>query len=699
MRRIGARGTVDGPCELEVLRLNGGIESVPGVPWHEVESPAVGAPRLSEARGAIALTVVLGAGLFWWVQPLGAEQLVARHGGGAEVWTACLCFFQLALLAGYTYAHGLSRWIAPRHALCVHGAIALVAAALFQRPLLDPHLFADAPLTWRVMAQLASELGPAALALAATSPLLQLAHHHVTGRPPWRLHALANLVALALLVAHPFALEPHLPGPVQATVWQLLLVLYGVACFGVTMTVDNAEPEQVVVETHPAPPWLWGSLAACASALLLATTEAMSRDVASVPLLWVAPLAVFLLSVIVTFDRPALYRRGPVLALMLLGVAGVSAVGLFAEGVSFEVSAGAHLLVLAAGCTLCHGELYRGRPDPDQLTGYHLSMALGGALGGLGVAVGAPALLDRMVELPLVMGLTLVAFALAARRDPAGRRVAAYGIVGLLLVGAGGGALGLSALESAPNHDQTVLERSRNVHGALTLVERRGDGPTKRLLVDGNTTHGFQYLEGPDTDDPTLYYARETGVGEAFLRTQVRADSVTVALIGLGVGTLAAYGRPADRFVFYEVNPEVVRLARERFTFLSASEATVAVEVGDGRALLARTPTSEQVDLLVVDAFSSDAIPTHLLTREALALYLSRLRPDGLVAFHVTNRTLDLVGVVEALASDAEVGARVVRTEDVATWVLVGTGLKPSSGQSGTVWTDDHAPVWQALRP
>jgi hypothetical protein len=432
----------------------------------------------------------------------------------------------------------------------------------------------------------------------------------------------------------------------------------------------------------------------------MSTTEAMSRDVASVPLLWVAPLAVFLLTVIVAFDRPRLYRRAPTVGLMLAGVLAVSLVWLFGDTVPLGSSAGAHLLVLGAGCTLCHGELYRGRPDAMDLTGYHLWMALGGAVGGLGVAIAAPAVFERMVELPVTLVLVVVVFALGARREPSGRRVATFAVLGLLLVGVVVGGAGLSKLQRAVAHDQTVLWRSRSAHGALTLVERQVDGVTRRLLVDGNTTHGMQHLDGPDAGSPTLYFTSETGVGQAFAEVRGRADRVNVGLIGLGAGTLAAYGRSGDRFTFYEINPDVVWAARQHFTFLSGSAAAVSVHIGDGRMLLATAPPAAPLDLLVVDAFSSDAIPTHLLTREAMTLYRSRLRPAGLVAFHVTNRNLDLVGVVEALAADAHLGARVVRTEGVATWVLVGQGLPaPAHAGASHPWTDDHAPLWQALRP
>ena len=651
------------------------------------------------ARLGVGLSVTLGAGLYWWVQPLIAEGLVARHGGGAEVWTACLVFFQLALLGGYAYAHALSWLCSPRRALGVHGALACLAAALFDTPGLADAQVTPGPLTWAVFTELSLALGPAVLALGATSPLLQRAHHHLTKRAPWRLYALANLVALILLILHPLVLEPLISQATQAGVWRALLIVYGLGCLVLARVDGSPEPLRTPQALRPQPAWRWILLAACASALLLATSESMSRDVASTPLLWSAPLAAFLLSVIVTFDRPRLYRRGPTLLLMVLAVSLLFWVSLSPLSQPFALRAGAHLCVLFVGCTLCHGELYRGRPEAEGLTGYHLSMALGGALGGLGVAVAAPWLLDRVVELPLVIGLTLLALSLSLWREASGRRLVAYGGAGLALSLALIGAFGLSALESSPGGQERVIERSRSVHGALTLVERRGEGPARRLLVDGNTTHGAQRLEGEGVTEPTLYYARETGVAEAFRHVHQRSDRVDVGLIGLGVGTLAAYGRAGDAMVFYELNPEVVRLAQERFTFLASSQALVSVEVGDGRARLARRAESEPFDLLVIDAFRSDAIPTHLLTREALRLYRARLVPEGVVAFHLTNRTLDLVGVVEALAADAGVGIRVITTGEGVTWALLGADLEPPPEAPQAVWTDDYAPVLSALRP
>ena len=648
---------------------------------------------------AITLALISGVGLFWWLQPLAAERLIIRYGGGAEVWTACLCFFQLSLLLGYLYAHGVSRWLEPRKALSLHALFALVSIGLFHGSKGDPQGVEAAPLTLRIIAHLALELGPAALILSATSPLMQYAHHGLTQRAPWRIHALANLIALALLLIHPFLLEPFVARALQVWIWTLFFALYALSCFGVALCDGEGRRAEVAVDLSPAPPWLWVSLSACASALLMATTEAISRDIASAPLLWVGPLAIFLLSVALTFDSPRLYRRGPVLGVMLLSLAGIAIVSVNAEAQTFELRTTLYLLMLGAGCTLCHGELYRGRPEPKALTRYHLSMALGGALGGLAVTFAAPALMERMAELPLIMALTLLVFTRSAWRDAQGRRIATYGLVALMALGALVGTLSLSTLAQSQESDQRVIERSRNIHGALTLVEREQEGRRARLLVDGNTTHGLQYIGEEDVAAPTLYYSAETGIFEAIRLTQQRVARARVTLIGLGVGTLAAYARPHDSFVFYELNPDVVRMAHQHFTFLAQSEGDVSVEVGDGRLLLSQSPESERLDLLVIDAFSSDAIPTHLLTREAMHLYHARLSPGGLIAFHVTNRTLDLVNVVQALAQDKGLGARVLETKGRTTWVLVGAQLESVQGEKGALWTDDYAPLWHALRP
>jgi hypothetical protein len=653
-------------------------------------------------RVGIALMIVLGAGLFWWLQPLGAEHLLAQYGGGAEVWTACLCFFQLTLLGGYLYAHALGRWVAPAAALRIHGALALLAAMTFHHPSVASPELTDGTLTWRILVQLTRDLGPAATVLAATSPLLQLAYHRRTHRAPWRLYALANLASLILLLSHPWVLEPYLSSDTQGALWRGLLGCYGLAGFVVAarpmatqQPLSPMSPTQVSTTTRG---WLWALLAGAASALLMATTEALARDMASSPLLWVAPLAVFLASIIITFDRPQLYRRGPIMSAMGLAMIALAAAASFAEAVPFMLGAGAHLAVLAAGATLCHGELYHARPEPSELTRYHLSMAFGGAVGGIAVAIGAPALFVRMVELPVSILLVCVTVALAASRHDAGQRLMRRAALGLVAVALISGLLGLGALQGALAHDQTVVLRSRNAYGTLTLIKRQLPETTMLMLVDGNTTHGEAHLDGPHVGTPTLYYAPTTGIGEVFEALQDRPQPLNIGVIGMGVGTLAAYGRTGDTLTFYELNPAVVRIAREHFTFLSKSLATSSVQIGDGRALLRAEPADQRFDLLVIDAFSSDAIPAHLLTTEAMALYRERIGPQGRIAFHVTNRHLNLAPIVETLAASAGLGAQVVHTEGVATWVIVAADLPLRlTGHIDAPWTDDYAPVWRAL--
>jgi len=654
-------------------------------------------------RLGIALIVVLGTSLFWWVQPLGAERLVAVHGGGAEVWTACLCFFQLTLLVGYLYAHALGRWASPTVALGLHGVCALIATLTFQVPSGLPTAAAASGLTWTILIQLAIDLGPAAVVLAGTSPLLQLAYHRTTGQAPWRLYALANLAALVLLIIHPFGFEPHLSSGTQGALWRLLLGCYGGASLIVASRSARRDTRALAQRTASTAlrgaTWLWVGLGAAASGLLMATTEGLSRDMASSPVLWVAPLAVFLASIIFTFDRPGCYRRGPTLTLMGAAIVSLAAASAFAETTHFALHAGAYLAVLACGATLCHGELYRSRPDPAELTRYHLSMAFGGALGGIAVAIGAPLLFTRMVEVPVSIALVCVAVSFSLAREGAGKQLMRRGLVGLMLVALACAGLQAMALSSNETHDQRVVLRSRNAYGTLALIERQHAGERRLLLVDGNTTHGEAIIDGPGAGEPTLYYAEETGIGQLFKAMQGRAEPLRVGVIGMGVGTLAAYGRPQDTLIFYELNPAVVDIAHTHFRFLADSASKTSVHVGDGRALLSATSPEAPFDMLVVDGFSSDAIPTHLLTQEAMSLYHSRITNGGRIALHVTSRHLDLVPIIETLAEHADLGSEVVTTDGVATWVLVGNGLpRHATRKTQHPWTDDYAPFWRALR-
>ncbi len=678
-----------------------------------------------------AAAIFTGAFLLFLVQPLIAKYILPWFGGGPGVWTACLLFFQCGLLAGYAYAHLLTR-LRPRQQVGVH--LALLAAALLSLPVTPGDQLRPSPEgepTWQILLLLGRTVGLPYLALAATGPLLQawFSRAH-PARSPYRLYALSNIASLLALVGYPLVMETTLSRPEQTRWWSAGLALFALACawcgWRVWRTRADGETGPAGGPPGPEPPpprgrvWLWLALPACAAALLMATTNTICQNVAVVPFLWVLPLALYLLTFVVSFDSPRWYSRawfGRALLLCWAGVYWVLGEGVHAP-ITLQVAV--HAATLFVTGMICHGELYRLRPAPRQLTTYYLTIAAGGALGGLFVSLGAPVLFDSYRELHWILaasgGLFLavcvaersVALTIPLARRPARRgRLPAWIPLSLAV-----GALGWGLWQRTVEADAGAGPSLRNFYGVLTLFEYDTDDPPNhyRLLRDGHITHGLQYSEAEHARIPTTYYAENSGVGLAI--RLAGAEGKRVGVVGLGTGTLAAYGRPGDHYRFYEINPAVVRLsgpAGETFTYLRDSEAAVEVALGDARLSMEREPP-QRFDVLVLDAFSSDAIPVHLLTREAFQTYRRHLRPDGVIAVHVSNRYLDLQPVVlkaaahlgmQALIVDAEAGDR---NRWASNWVLV-TGNqalvdhpdvqaarsapKPRAGDLA-LWTDDY---------
>jgi len=447
--------------------------------------------------------------------------------------------------------------------------------------------------------------------------------------------------------------------------------------------------------------------------LLLAVTNHVTQNVAAIPLLWLAPLTLYLLTFIIAFEGRNLYRAEIFWPLVLAWLAGMAWL-LVDTSFQFDLwmQLGMYLSGLFVACMFCHGELYRARPAARHLTAFYLTVAGGGAIGGLLVAVVAPLAFNAYYEL----GLALVALALlAAVRFAALNRAARWASLAMLLAVAAGAAY------DGTRFQKDVLVSARNFYGVIRVKDygvAGGDFHFRRLL-HGVIMHGEQDMTPGGRRKPTTYYKRSSGVGVAMAARQARGP-VRVGVIGLGAGTLAAYGRSGDRFRFYDINPQVLAVAGSQFTFLADSAAAVDVVLGDARLSLEREPP-QGFDLLAVDAFSSDAIPVHLITREALAVYLRHMKPDGIVAFHVSNRFLRLVPVVARLAR--ENGARAVLISDEGKdaedddrtstdWVLVSRDAKalqapqiaaaspeaPEEQPGWRTWTDDYSNLVQILK-
>jgi hypothetical protein len=645
-----------------------------------------------------AATIALSALLLFLVQPIIAKQILPWFGGSAGVWSVCMVFFQSTLLAGYAYAHFLTRRLPPRRQFQVHAT--LLAASLAVLPIipsaaLKPVGGQDAALA--ILLVLLATIGLPYFLLSSTGPLLQAwIAHRFPARTVYRMFALSNLGSLLGLVAFPFLVEPLLGSRGQAIAWSAAYLLFvagcgwsawhcrrgsaGAAPAAGAPGADAAAGESPLAGT----PATWLGLSALGVVLLLATTNQLQQNVASAPFLWVLPLALYLFSFVLVFEGRGgrgwySPRWGIPLALLaaLLMAAGLS----ISSGVlDVSLAVPVYCLGLLATCIFCHGELAARKPASTELTRFYLMISIGGALGGIFVGLVAPRIFRSLYELPLALVFVAVAAFLASLRRPGLARGWWIGLTATALLAAAGIAWEDWNYVSFLDHDLIVMQR--NFYGTLRVREIDDDGVRVRRLLHGVILHGEQATSGPDRNLPGSYYTRTSGVGLAIARAQDHKPAVRLGVIGLGVGTLAAYGRAGDSVRFYELDRDVVALANSRFTYLQATPARVEVALGDARLSLEAELAAgkpQGFDVLAVDAFSSDSIPVHLLTREAIALYVRHLAEDGIIAVHISNRFLDLQPVLANIVADAGLSARLIddEVEDSASkassseWVLI----------------------------
>jgi len=646
-----------------------------------------------------ASTIFSGSLLLFLIQPMMAKAILPWFGGAAGVWACVLFFFQAGLLAGYAYAWWSARHLTPRAQAVLH--LALLAASLLVLPVAPRASWKPAgpdDAAGRIVMLLAVSVGLPYFLLSANAPLVQVWFaRRLKPAFPYRLYALSNLASLAALLLYPVAVEPLMPVSLQLRWWSAaygaFAVLAGAAAVLGPLARSEISPE-AAKEASSGPTrstrLLWFILAACPSILWMATANTLSQSVAPIPFLWILPLSVYLLTLILCFDRegwyrPSLYRVALPAACVAMGWCA----GDRGAGMDIRWTIGLFAAALFVCCMFCHGELARRKPGAELLSSFYLTMAAGGAAGGLFVGILAPLLFTGFLELPI--GVTLcVLLALGLLygvRSP--RR-----LVRLALLAAAGF---VAAVQMDALFSQTQM-RVRNFYGALRVIDKGG----VRILANGAIHHGAEFL-APDRERvPTTYYGRESGIGRAL--ASLPEAPRRIGVIGLGAGTLAAYARPGDDFRFYEINPADIELARSQFHFLADCRGSVEIVPGDGRLSLERE-TGAPFDLLAVDAFSGDAIPIHLLTAEAFGLYLSHLKPDGVLALHITNRYLDLAPEVLAQAANAGLQARVIRNDpnpedDVyeATWVVAhrGDGARPAAATR--VWTDDYSNLLGAMK-
>lgn len=654
----------------------------------------------------IALTVFLSAFLLFLVQPLIAKQILPWFGGSAGVWTTCLVFFQAVLLGGYAYAHALIRHIPPKRQALVHSV--LLAASLLALPIVAHSSWQPAgdeqPIP-RILALLVATVGLPYFLLSATGPLAQAWYSKSMGRVPWRLFALSNLGSLAALLAYPFAVEPWISTRLQALIWSTGFAVFAMLCAAVAWrSAGTCEAVEVVMRDagEPGPSrgrrLLWLVLAAIGSALLLAVSNHMTQNLASVPFLWIVPLSIYLLTFILCFDSENWYRRPVFLAAAALLI---PAMGWLLDSLNLALAIPVYLAGLFVLCMFCHGELARLKPAPQHLTGFYLSLSAGGVAGGLLVGIVAPYAFGGYYEL----GFALVACALLAVWQTRELRAWVPAVFTYVALAAAWCTHG--QIETATGAGVAIA--TRNFYGAIRVKDY---GPPEhiRTLRHGPILHGGQWLKDEGTRRrATTYYSPASGFGLALGALRSRGP-LHVGVIGLGAGSIAAWGRKGDRIRFYEIDPAVIAAARSGFRYLDDSAARVDVVLGDARLSLQRE-SPQGFDLLVIDAFSGDSIPAHLLTVEAMAVYLRHLKPDGALLYHATNRYLDIASVVRGLADHRGLGTwRVFHDAGAegsaqflfaSEWILVGgerTGLdaltgrqSPANARPGEApWTDDY---------
>jgi len=673
------------------------------------------------------LAVGAGAFLVFWIQPLFVKRLLPALGGSAAAWTTALAFFQLALLAGYALAHLLARALSPRHQIV---ALALVwLAAALSLPPGGTLPFGEAPgaagpVAW-LLATLAVEVGPAFVATALVTPLVSswLARSDHPGREdPYFLYSASNLGSLGALLAYPLVLEPAFSASGQRLAYTgaFAALLIPLVVLGFAASAERTGPSARALFRAPPRAGKVLALAAIPSALLVAVSAYIAADVASHPLLWVAPLAVYLATFAIAFARAPLIphrisRWGAFPALALA----VALLVLAPSWLPGAWSLPAHLLALFAIALFGHGELARLRPPAADLTSFYLFVSIGGVLGGLAAAIGAPLLFDSVLEYPLALAAFALLLPFGARTTSPRARL--FGLIPAWTLRPALSVLLLLLFHRAATvADSALVAQERSFYGVYRVVDTWE--PAARLFYHGTTMHGGELVLPDGSREPrSTYFTPDSPLGEVVGAHAALRSPARVGVVGLGAGSLACLARPEDEYRFYEIDPLVEDLARAHFAALRSCEPKGGIVIGDGRLALGAEPPA-RFDLVVLDAFSSGVIPIHLLTEEALRVYWKALAPDGFLVVHISSQRLALAPVIARLASELDLaGAIRFHRPDAHPYVaspslaavlarsperLAALGLsedwKPLGGgggaASGPLWTDDFSSILPVVR-
>ena len=684
-------------------------------------------------------TTFLGAFLLFLVQPLIANIILPWFGGSAAVWTACMMFFQVTLVAGYAYAHIVRRTLSCKHALGLH-AVLLIAACGWLPIIPDPALQPDpgSDLNLAIAKTLLMTVGLPYFLLSANSTLVQMWLQALSqnaanvakatttiGGSPYRLYAVSNLGSMSALVLYPFCIQPAATLTGQSWIWSAAFITFAVLSVATAWPTRRIDRWQSVTETVEDSATvgrlrigIWFALAAVASVVLLATTNLICQEIASAPFLWILPLSAYLGSFVICFQSPRLYHRPTFITLLcvfvVLSIAVVQA--------HIYLSMLIQIVVLTGVCffvaMVCHGELERTKPPASNLTAFYLTLSLGGASGGIFTACIAPHIFDGFYEFhfAILACLGIVLYRVYQSSTATGKIFTTAGC-GLAA------AITLSSymLQTHSHLQANVVIKTRNAYGIVAVKQN----DTYRRFISGNVDHGGQFIAPEKSLLPSGYYTTNSGAGIAFRRLrQYRSESISpgsthdekldVAVIGMGIGAMLAWSQPQDQFTMYELNPAVVDIANDHFTYLGHFANQTRIEIGDGRLLLKRDTVQgrpRKFDLIFVDAFSSDAIPQHLITSQCVDLYLRHLADDGILIFHITNRFVDLRPVIATFAKQKRLSSLIRENKNTpddrgTLWVLLSrrqSMFDPEwikhlqspwpQDMPDIGWTDDFAPL------